>query len=73
VLDQETPEMFVQLMCGTSGSIIVQSKSGDLRYYPSVVAGYLLVAPGVKVLTEATIDGEAVATTAADIWWYGGQ
>ena len=72
-LDQETPELFIQLMVGTSGSVIVQNTDGQNRYYPSMVAGALYPAVGIKIITSAVIDGQAVATTASDIWWFGGE
>lgn len=73
--DQPTTsgEMFIQLMVGTSGSVIVKNKDGQLRYYPLLLSGALYPIVGVEIVTSATVDGQSVATTAADIWWYGGE
>lgn len=72
-LDQYTREMFVQLMVTTAGSLVVESKSGAIKYYPVVNPGFLIPASGVRVLTSATLDGDVVNTTATGIYGYGGM
>lgn len=71
--DVETRELFIQLTVGTTGSVIVQNIAGQNRYYPVVIAGSVLPAAGIKVVSSATIDGQAVTTTATNIWWHGGK
>jgi len=71
-LDQETPEIFFQLVCGTGGAVIVLGVDGNPFYYPSVATGQIVPAIGKGVLTAATIDGNPVTTTATNIWWLGG-
>jgi hypothetical protein len=72
-VDADPGELFFQLRCGTGGNLIVEGKAGNPIYYPSVFAGETLVTCGRRVLSAATVDGEAVTTTADDIYWYGGK
>lgn len=70
--DIQTPEIFYQIMVGQLGSLIVESKDGGLRYYPVLNTGAIYPITGVRILSAATVDGQAVTTTADNIWWYGG-
>jgi len=68
----ETPEIFCQLMVGNTGSVIVETADGEQRYYPQLNAGVIYPIAGVKIIASATIDAQAVTTSATNIWWYGG-
>ena len=71
-----TPERFFQIMVGVTGSLIVQIGTGTnatVRYYPLVLAGAIYPIAGDLILSTATVDGNAVTTTASNIWWYGGK
>lgn len=71
-----TNERFYQIMVGVTGSLIVQIGSGNsikTRYYPLVLAGAIYPIAGDMILTSATVDGNAVTTTASNIWWFGGK
>lgn len=70
--DVTTPELFCQLMVGVSGSAIIETSDGEQRYYPLLNAGVIYPIAGIKVVSESTVDGQAVATSASNIWWYGG-
>ncbi len=73
VPDVDAPQLFIQLMVGASGSVIVQNKAGVNRYYPLMLAGSLYPAVGMRVVSSAVIDGNPVSTTATNIWWFGGE
>jgi len=68
----ETPELFCQLAVESGGSVIVENKDGTVRYYPQLNPGAIYPIMGTKILASATIDGQAVTTSASNIWWYGG-
>ena len=69
----KTPELFFQIMVGTAGNLIVEDENEVARYYPGLQAGAIYPITGVRILAAATIDGQAVTTSAANIWWYGGM
>lgn len=71
-IDEETPEIFFQLVCGNGGPLVVRGIDGNPIYYPSVAQGQIVPVVGTGVLSNATIDGTPVTTGASDIWWYGG-
>lgn len=73
-LDQLTPQTFKWISIGTGGgSVIVRGLDGNPIYFPSVPAGALRPVLGNMILTNATINGTAVTTTATQVVWYGGE
>lgn len=73
-LDAYTGEIFYQLRVTEAGSIVWEGKDGVAQYIPYAIVGAVIpVGGGRRVLTSATIDGQAVTTSATGIWWYGGQ
>jgi hypothetical protein len=72
-LDVQTSEAFYQIEVGTTGSVLVEGKDGNLIYHPRCVAGGIYPTCGIKIVSSGVVNGNSVATTASDIYLSGGK
>lgn len=72
-LGENASAPFYQVMVGNSGSLITQLPDGSYMYRPLINAGGVYPITGIKIVAAATVSGQAVTTTATDVWGYRGM
>ena len=74
VMDDGSIQIFKWIGVGTGGgSVIVEGVDGNPYYIPALPAGAWRPAMGRRILSSATISGNAVTTTASLVTIYGGE
>jgi hypothetical protein len=64
------PETAKMLRPTVAGNIVAEGIDGNILYCPNASGWVPFLCK--RILTSATIDGEAVTTTATGIYWFGG-
>lgn len=64
---------FKMLHVVSGGDVLVRGIDNRIIPFRGILSGAWIPAVGYEVVSEATVDGVDLTTTATDIDWYGGQ
>lgn len=71
-INTELDFYFKALHIKTGGDVLVRGVDGKIIPFLGMLSGSWVCVLGNAVVSAATVDGQALTTTAADIAWYGG-